>query len=327
MVNFDRCQLDAFHTYGGSDKKLCRIYNGKPYMLKVADKLEAKGLATSYSNSIYSEYICCHILEIMGIDVQKTVLGTITTESQTTGKKERKPVVGCQNFLIDNCNLIEFAVIEDDALEEKVGKIPKLRDINYIFKTNCSHYFTSEKLREQAEQRYWDTFVLDAYFGNFDRHHHNFGYIAEKTPDGDMNISIAPIYDCGSCLYPQLSEASLDTILNSEEEINARIYKFPTAALLLDGGRKANYYEFINSLKNEDCNKAVLRIFPLIQKHQDEIRAFIDNQNYLSLARKNFYNVILKKRFEKIIEPAYTRLMEKTNGYDYDSDEEVENER
>ncbi len=68
MVNFDDCKLDAFHTYGGSDKKLCRIFNGDSYMLKVADRISVGGsIATSYSNSIYSEYVCCHIISILGL--------------------------------------------------------------------------------------------------------------------------------------------------------------------------------------------------------------------------------------------------------------------
>lgn len=69
MINFDDCMLDAFHTYGGSDKKLCRIYDGHSYMLKVADRINGGGsLATSYSNSIYSGYVCCNIIRILGME-------------------------------------------------------------------------------------------------------------------------------------------------------------------------------------------------------------------------------------------------------------------
>jgi len=310
MVNFDDCKLDAFHSYGGSDKKLCRIFNGDSYMLKVADRISLEGnLAASYSNSIYSEYVCCHIISILGLDVQETVLGTVTTESQKTGEQEEKPVVGCKNFLKDNQNLIEFATIEDDALSEKGAKLPKLMDINYIFKTNSSRYLNSEKLRQKAERRYWDMFIIDAFLGNFDRHHNNWGYIAEKNLEtGDSTIKLAPIYDCGSCLYPQIAEDQLERVLNSEDEINERVYKFPNAALVDEDGKKINYFKFINSLKNEDCNKALLRIYPLIKTHWTEIEKFILSVEEISEVRKKFYIVMLKNRSEKILEPAYRKI-------------------
>lgn len=310
MVNFDNCKLDAFHTYGGSDKKLCRIYNGDSYMLKVADRISLGGsLATSYSNSIYSEYVCCNIIRILGLDVQETVLGTVTTESQKTGVQEIKPVVGCKNFLKDNHNLIEFAAVEDDALSEKGAKLPKLSDINYIFKTKASSYLDNEVLRRKAEERYWDTFILDAFLGNFDRHHNNWGYIAEKDAEtGESRILLAPIYDCGSCLYPQIAEDKLEDVINSEKEINDRVYKFPNAALVDEDGKKVNYYEFINSLKNADCNKALARIYPLIKEHYVEIEDFIDSVEEISDVRKKFYIIMLRNRFEKILEPAYKRM-------------------
>lgn len=309
MVDFDACELDVFHTYGGSDKKLCRIYNGEPYMLKVADKVNGDiSIATSYSNSIYSEYICCNIIKILGFDVQETVLGTVTTKSQTTGKEESKPVVGCKNFLKSNQNLIEFAAVEDDALSEKGGKIPKLADIRHIFKSNVSRYLKSPDLRKRAEERYWDTFILDAFLGNFDRHHNNWGYIAEKLDNDGGCITLAPIYDCGSCLYPQLAEEELESVMNSEYEKNQRVYKFPNAALIDEDGRKVNYYEFIYSLKNEDCNIALRKIYPIIKDKFSEIEIFINSVEEISNVRKKFYIMMLKERFKKILVPAYEKL-------------------
>ena len=43
---------------------------------------------------------------------------------------------------------------------------------------------------------------------------------------------IAPIYDCGSCLYPQLDEVQMKKVLSDEQEINQRVYLFPTSAIL-----------------------------------------------------------------------------------------------
>lgn len=46
------------------------------------------------------------------------------------------------------------------------------------------------------------------------------------------------MYDCGSCLYPQLADDVLQDIMNSEEETQLRIDVFPLAALTLDDGKK-----------------------------------------------------------------------------------------
>lgn len=74
-----------------------------------------------------------------------------------------------------------------------------------------------------------------------------------------QTAEIAPIYDCGSCLYPQLGIQEMRAVLNDESEINKRIYEYPTSAIM-DGGAKISYPRFIASLQNEDCNQAMERI-------------------------------------------------------------------
>ena len=57
-------------------------------------------------------------------------------------------------------------------------------------------------------------------------------------------------------------------VLQDEDELNARIFQFPTSAVK-DQGRKIHYYDFLMSKKSEDCNKALMRIVPRI--HMDEL--------------------------------------------------------
>ena len=71
-------------------------------------------------------------------------------------------------------------------------------------------------------------FIADALVGNFDRHNGNWGFLIDEEK---KSVEIAPIYDCASCLYPQLTDEKIKEIINDEEEINARIYIFPTSAL------------------------------------------------------------------------------------------------
>lgn len=62
-----------------------------------------------------------------------------------------------------------------------------------------------------------------------------------------------------SCLFPQLAVKDMEAILNSDDEINRRVYVFPTSPIEEDG-KKILYFEFISSLKNPDCNAALKRI-------------------------------------------------------------------
>ena len=48
-------------------------------------------------------------------------------------------------------------------------------------------------------------------------------------------------------------------VLRNEDELNARVFQFQTSALK-QNGKKINYYDFINSMENEDCNNAIIRI-------------------------------------------------------------------
>lgn len=118
-------------------------------------------------------------------------------------------------------------------------------------------------------------------------------------------MQVAPIYDCGSCLYPQIADEGIMDILANEAEINMRVDKFPTAALILDNGQKANYKEFITSGFNLDCTSALLRVFPRIDL--STVFRVIDTEP-LSDIRKQFYKTILTARYDRILSPAYNSL-------------------
>lgn len=313
MIDFTNCLLDLSSNYGGSDKKRGILYNGKKYMLKLSDKMpdeKRNSLNSSYTNSYLSEYICCHLIKMFGFDVQNTLLGTITLVSS---KKEVKdyPVVACENFVPDGFSLVEFKFIENSLLTSKPPKIPKIEDIYEIMQTENAYF--SKEFGEKALASYWDTFILDALLGNFDRHANNWGYLVNNTTN---ELILAPIYDCGSCLYPQLADDALESILASDDEMQMRIDKFPQAALTLENGEKASYKEYISSFVNQDCTDALLRVFPKI--NLDDIKIFINGMDCISDIRKEFYNTMLTKRYEQILEYPYLQLMEKENDNDFE---------
>ena len=109
---------------------------------------------------------------------------------------------------------------------------------------------------DQLKAHFWDMFIVDALLGNFDRHNGNWGILVDEER---QTAEIAPVYDCGSCLYPQLGSQEMEAVLNDESEINKRIQEYPTSAIM-DGGTKISYPRFIASLRNDDCNQALERI-------------------------------------------------------------------
>lgn len=305
MIDFTNCEIDKTAKYEGSDQKRGIIYNNKHYMLKMADRIETGNqneLNSSYSNSVYSEHICCTIIKNMGLDVQNTLLGTLSMISRE-GEKREVPVVACENFLKENEELIEFKKIQNALQSVKPSKIPKIEEIYGILSSDNPYF--SKEFGKIGLERYWDTFIIDAFLGNFDRHGNNWGYIINTNSN---TIKLAPIYDCGSCLYPQISDEAIPKILNSEEEIIKRIETFPTAALEVNG-EKVNYKKYINSLINKDCNEALKRIYPKI--NMKNIEDVIDDVGEISLVRKSFYKIMLQKRYELILTPAMEKIAQK----------------
>ena len=106
-------------------------------------------------------------------------------------------------------------------------------------------------------------------------------------------------------MLPQADEKIMRAVLGNEDELNARVFQFPTSAIKLND-RKINYYDFISSMENEDCNKAILRIFPHIDI--DCINTFVDNVPYIVDLQKNFYKIYITARYEKILLPVYRKL-------------------
>ena len=145
-------------------------------------------------------------------------------------------------------------------------------------------------------------FIADCLVGNFDRHNGNWGFLIDEK---SKEVEIAPIYDCTSCLYPQLSDSRIAEIIDLKDDVDARIYTFPNSALK-ENDIKINYYEYITSLKNQDCNNALKRIVPLID--MNKINKIIDETEYISDLRKEFYKRIINERYNKILKLAYERL-------------------
>lgn len=292
MVDFTNCEINNFKYYGGKNGgKICVKYNDEDYMLKfpgVKDKISEH----AYSNSYISEYITCNILKTLGLKVQDTILGTYTLN----GKE--KVVVACKDFTTDGSILKQFAELKNSQIE--TSKNGYGTEIEEVIETIENQVIYDEK---ELMEFFWNMFIADSLVGNFDRHNGNWGFLINENL---KKIEIAPIYDCASCLYPQLEDNQIEEIINNNEEMEARVFVFPTSALKLND-KKINYFEYINSLKNEECNKALLRIFPKID--MQKINDIIEKTPYISEIRKEFYKKILNMRYEKILKTSYEKLI------------------
>ena len=78
MIDFTQCEVNKFRAYGGANGNKINIrYQGEGYMLKFPP-VPTRSKTISYTNSCISEYLACHIFELLGIKAQKTLLGTYT---------------------------------------------------------------------------------------------------------------------------------------------------------------------------------------------------------------------------------------------------------
>lgn len=286
MTAFDFTELKKRNkAYAGANgNKISVIYEGEQYMLKFPAQAK-RNPDMSYSNSCFSEYLGCQIYESIGIPVQKTLLGTYTVR----GKK--KIVVACRDFTEPGVTLQDFASLKNQMIDsERNGYGTELSDILYTFEEQTA-VDSAELLK-----RFWDMFIVDALIGNWDRHNGNWGFLYNTVTD---EMTLAPVYDCGSSLYPQADEAIIEAVLADENERNFRIFDIPTSAITMNG-KKIKYFDFISSLQNEDCNRALKRIVPRI--NMDKIKEIIDATPFMSDLQKRFYLTMLTERKARILD-------------------------
>ena len=295
MIDFTNCEKNNFKYYGGKNGgKICVIYNNEDYMLKfpaINEGISEHG----YSNSCISEYISCHILKTLDLNVQDTLLGKYKINN------EEKIVVACKDFTSNGTILKQFAELKNSQIEtSKNGYGTELSEV--IETIENQNVYDGKKL----SNFFWDMFIADSFVGNFDRHNGNWGFLINESL---RQIEIAPIYDCASCLYPQLTDERIAEIIDDEDEMEVRVYIFPTSALKYND-KKINYFTFISSLNNEECNRALLKMYPKID--MEKIYRIIDETPYISEIRKRFYKKILKMRYEMILKVCYEELREKS---------------
>jgi len=299
-IDFTNCERVIGKAYNGANgKKIAIMYNGEQYMIKFPPSADKKPTDLSYTNSCISEHISCSIFNMLGIKAQETLLGTYTIN------EKEKLVCACKDFTADGSVLYDFCSIKNTIIDsEHNGNGTELTEL--LETVEKQNFVDPMKL----QKHFWDVFVIDAFLGNFDRHNGNWGFLYNKEKNSS---EIAPVYDCGSCLLPQADERTMQLILNNQDEMNARIFHFPTSAIKCDG-QKINYHKFITSGRYDGCNSAIMEIFPRISI--DKINEFIASIPYLTNLQREFYSSYITARYEQIMTPAYEMALEHDVNYE-----------
>ena len=293
MIDFTNA-VQKNKTYAGANGgKISVLYNGEQYMLKFPP-FPTINKEMSYTNSCISEYIGCKVFESVGIPVQETVIGTYTS------KGKEKVVVACKDFTSQGITLQDFASLKNRIIDsERNGYGTELADILSTIDEQTA--MDSETLKT----RFWDMFIVDALIGNWDRHNGNWGFLYNNATD---EVTLAPVFDCGSSLYPQADEDLMKKILSDKNELNHRIFDIPLSAVTYNG-KKINYFKFLSEGKFPDCNKALKRIASRIDIKK--IYEIIDNTPTITELQKEFYKAMLTARKERILDFSLNKLNEK----------------
>lgn len=284
MINFTNCK-EELNNYKGSEKKKTLIYKNKKYLVKFPDPIREKKKNISYINNAFSEYIGSNIFKIVGFLTQNTILGIYKYN------EIEKIVCACEDFTDSNKTLYEFENLAlstnpDKKIETELSDILNVLDENKII--------NSAKIKE----KFWNMFIIDALIGNTDRHNGNWGFLVDNQT---KEVEFAPIYDCGSCLNPMIDDNKIEKLKENEIK-NLAINCY---SCLKENGKKINYMTYIKDAINEECNKAIIRVFKDI--NIVKINNFISEVSCMSNVRKEFYKKLINIRY-KIIEETYNKI-------------------
>jgi hypothetical protein len=268
--------------YGGSERKIGIIISGSEYMLKFQ---KATAFGVRYNH--VSEHLGSRIFTLLGFQAQETYLGTYQGE----------PVVACRNFIGKDEQFVPFNDVGESSLDQDKERYQySYTDIMTMLRENSKLTHVNETIA-----LFWEMFVVDAFLGNFDRHGSNWGFLKREN-----KYRLAPVFDNGSCLFPNMTdEDEMLRIVNSEEETDRRIYSFPTSQIKLHG-EKSSYYEVIHSLAFQECNDALINVYDRI--NVGSIFELIDDTEGITKVHQDFYKHIIKERYAKIIKASYDLL-------------------
>ena len=294
MIFNDHIRKELYNEYKGSEKKKTVILDdGNKYMLKFTNPTRNQKTREkiSYINNSVSEYIGCNIAKIIGLSAQDTIIGLYNI-----GNKN-KIACACRDLCRGDERLYEAETIELGSLDF---------EFNITFDAAEKAF---ERIKDVSDKDlrsfYYKQFILDALICNKDRHNGNWGIISDN-----VNTRISPIYDCGSSLFPLLTDEDISTI-------NLQNLVLSSYSAIRDNeGNKINYHSFINSGINQNVNEALKEIICHI--NLNKINSFIETIPYISANRKEFYKETVNLAYTKTLLPALSKILQPKVNIDYE---------
>ena len=301
MIDFTNLPTSNKLYAGGSGAKHAVIYQGEQYLLKFPAAWP-KNKNLGHANSSIVEYIGCHIFNSVGIRAQETVLGVYRKNST------EKVVVACKDFTSPGVVLQDFASLKNSVIDSKHSCYStELSDIIRVMEAQTA--FPPAFLK----RHFWNLFIIDALIGNENRSNENWGFLYNAATD---EITIAPVYDCGSSLYPQADEMAMQNALEDQRQRDIQTFSLPLSRIKINNQR-INYFDFISSLKYADCNEALKRILPRI--NMGEIFRIVDETPFISDLQKQFYKAMLQTRKERILDFSLEKLRRRETAKELDA--------
>lgn len=281
-IDFTSCQRVPGRAYNGANgKKIAVWHDGEVWILKFPPNVSSRPNDQSYSNSSISEHLGSTIFRMLGIDAQQTMLGI-----HVNGRE--KVVCACKDFTRRGTRLLDFCSIKNTVIDSATGGTGT--ELDDVLLTIEQQTFVDPTI---VTKRFWQMFVVDALLGNFDRHNGNWGFLVDE----DGHAELAPVFDCGSCLLPQADDNIMQRCLESEDEMNARIYSFPSSMLKINS-RKIAYHEFITGNHPAALDEALKQLMPRIEAL--DINSLISSTPYLTQLQRQFYLEYLDQRRCKV---------------------------
>lgn len=309
MEDFDSLKPSGISYGGHGGSKRGVILNGERWFLKYpksTKSMDVEGL--SYSTTPLSEYLGSHIYESIGIETHQTKLGLANN----------KIVVACKDFLDSSETIIDYNMIKneyDENVEKAMEHLSsssslnsnhELEEVLLIMEENP--YFKSiPKLKE----RFWDMFVIDALISNNDRNEGNWGLVLNKETN---KLRISPVFDNGASFFNKSNDEKLSTIYSDDFRFKQSVYDSSISIYQING-KRINPLKYIESMKNVDCNKAVLRIIPKINIEKisnifNELPEEFNGLPVLSKMQKTYYLKSIEYKYNNVLMPIYNKLLE-----------------
>lgn len=328
IVDFSKCSYSEKHgMYGGmSGRKDGIIYEGENWIIKFPKStIGMNNVPISYTTSPLNEYVGSHIYEILGYDVHQTLLGI----------RDNKLVVACKDFE-ENARLIEMRTIKNTAN----SKLADILDRNFA-STGSDHFSNIDELLlhirnndilnqiPKLEEHFWDMAVVDLFIRNNDRNNGNWGIL--RNSEGSK---IAPVFDNGGCFNDKADDEKLNRLMNENVIIQSSINFRSSFGREMEQGnpnsvKQMNAIDFIEyAMQYDGFKNALIKNVPLIKEHLKDIEEMICDIpkdvfylhgnlgqeklfiNVCSDVQKEYFIKTMNIRFEKLLEPAYQKVVE-----------------